>query len=572
MPLANWEIADLFDELADLLEIEDSNPFRVRAYRNAARTVREHPQSFAALVDAGKPLPKLPGIGKDLASKIVEAATTGKLEALEEVATRTPPALSDLMKIQGLGAKRVKALYHELEIRSLEDLRRALDNGKIHTVRGFGPKTEELIRERLPQALGEERIGLAAAEGLAAPLVEYLRASNGIEALEIAGSYRRRRATVGDLDVVAAARDGAAVIERFADYDAVDRVLSKGSTRATVRLVSGLQVDLRVVEPKCFGAALVYFTGSKQHNIELRKIAIAKGYKLNEYGLFEDERLVAGKTETEVYKKLGLVLVPAELRENRGEIEAARNKQLPKLVTLDDLRGDLHCHTNASDGRDTLERMARAAAERGYEYLSINDHSQRLTVAHGLDAKRVLAQIKAIDKLNAKLDGLVILKSIEVDILEDGALDLPASVLDALDFTVCSVHSQFELPRAKQTERILRAMDDPHCNVLAHPTGRKLGERKPVDVDLETILEGARERGCVLEINAHPERLDLDDEACRLAKQIGCKLSLGTDAHAAADLDYMRYGLDQARRGWLEPGDIVNTLPLAKLMKVLART
>ncbi|MDH5308337.1 MAG: DNA polymerase/3'-5' exonuclease PolX [Gammaproteobacteria bacterium] len=572
MPVHNSDIADFFATLADLLEIEGANPFRVRAYRNAAATVRSHPRRMADLIDEGMDLAELPDIGDDLAGKIQTIVETGRLPLLDEVAQRTPVELSDLMAIEGLGAKRVRRLYDELGIRSVEDLRRAADSGAIRELPGFGPKTEEAIRKRVEAHAGRERrMKLADAEDVADALVHWLAGCDGVREVVVAGSFRRRRETVGDLDVLVTASKGAPVMQRLADYDEVDEIVSSGKTRSTVRLHAGLSVDVRVVPQVSYGAALVYFTGSKSHNIALRKRGMRKGYKVNEYGVFKGERRVAGQTEASVYAKLGLPLIPPELREDRGEIDAARRGRLPKLVTLEDIRGDLHCHSKATDGRDTISRMAEAAKERGYEYLSINDHSKHVSVAHGLDRKRLLAQVRAIDRLNAKLDGIVVLKSVEVDILEDGSLDLPDDVLKELDFTVCAVHYQLRLTRRKQTERILRAMDNPYFNILAHPTGRLINRRDPCELDLERLLEAAHERGCIFELNAHPDRLDLNDEACRLAKDIGVGIAVATDAHSVDGLDTMRYGIDQARRGWLEKKDVVNTLSLAALQKRLRR-
>jgi DNA polymerase (family 10) len=356
---------------------------------------------------------------------------------------------------------------------------------------------------------------------------------------------------------------------RIVRYGEVAEVEAQGSTRATLRLRNGLQVDVRVVPAAAFGAAWHYFTGSKAHNIAVRRLAQARGLKLSEYGLFRGGKRVGGRTEAEVYSAVNLPWIAPELREDRGEIDAARRGELPELLRLEDLRGDLHCHSRATDGHDTILDLARAAAARGYEYLSINDHSRHVTVAHGLDRKRLLAQVRAIDRLNAKLDGVTVLKSVEVDILEDGRLDLPDDVLKELDFTVCAIHYGFGYGRAKQTARVLRAMDNPHFSILAHPTGRLINAREPMQLDLERVLEAARERGRILEVNAQPQRLDLDDKACRLAKEIGVKLAVSTDAHRVADLALIRFGVDQARRGWIEASDVVNTRPLKKLLKLL---
>ncbi len=572
MPVRNAEIADLFDELADLLDIEGANAFRVRAYRNAARTIRGHAKSMAELVAAGADLSELPGIGKDLAAKIETIVATRRLPLLEEVAARTPRALSELMKIGGLGPKRVKALYRSLKVRSLDDLRRAAIAGRIRELPGFGAKTETLIREGIERRVAlESRMSLKAAEEIAGPLVAWLERCPGVKRVAVAGSYRRRKETVGDLDILVTATRDSPVIDRFAHGEDVAEVVSRGKTRSTVRLRSGVQVDLRVVPEVAYGAALQYFTGSKDHNIAVRKIAAKKGLKINEYGVFRGSKRVAGRTEAEVYAEIGLPVMPPELREDRGEVEAARKGKLPELVELEAIRGDLHCHTSASDGHDSLEVMARAAAARGYAYVSVNDHSKHVTVANGLDEKRLRAQLDAIDALNERLDDIVVLKSVELDILEDGSLDLPNRILEKLDFTVCAIHYQLGLSRESQTERVLRAMDNPHFSILAHPTGRLINDRPAYAIDLEKIMRGAKERGCYLELNAQPSRLDLTDEACRLAKELRLKIAISTDAHSGGDLDLMRFGIDQARRAWLTADDVVNTRDLASLRKLLAR-
>ena len=571
MAVHNTEIADMFEQLADLLEIREENPFRIRAYRNAARVVRAHPRSMAELVESGADLAELPGIGEDLAGKIATIVRTGKLPLLEQVSAKVPRPLVEMTRIEGLGPKRAKALYRALRIRSLEDLQRAARSGRIREIKGFGAKTEQLIGQRAERvAAAERRIKLADAEDIAGPLVEHLRAVQGVEAVEVAGSYRRRRDTVGDLDLlISAGSNAAGAMDEFVGYEDVVEVLAKGPTRATVRLRNGLHVDVRVVAPESFGAALHYFTGSKAHNIAVRKLAMDRGLKLNEYGLFKGDRRVGGRTEQEVFDAVGLPFMPPELREDRGEFEAARKKRLPALVAVDDMRGDLHCHTTATDGRDTLQAMARAAAARGYEYISANDHTKRVGIAHGLDRRRLLQQVRAIDRLNAKLQGIVVLKSAEVDILDNGSLDMPDAVLKELDFTVCAIHYGLNRSREKQTERILRAMDNPYFTILAHPTGRLINAREPCDIDLERVLVAARERGRIMEVNAHPDRLDLDDQGCRMAKEAGVRVAISTDAHRAADLDLMRFGIDQARRGWLEPDDVVNTRPLAELRRLL---
>ncbi len=572
MPVHNSEIADIFEKLANLLEIEGANPFRVRAYRNAARTIRSHKRSMTTLLDKGADLSLLPDIGDDLAEKIKTIVQTGQLPLLSEVEARTPAALGELLQIPGLGPKRVKALYEHLHIRSAEDVKRAARCGKIRQLPGFGEKTEQRIKERLEQFTGaEQRLKLITAEDFAESLLRYLKNVDGVRDAVVAGSFRRRKETVGDLDILVTATKGSPVMARFVDYDEVVEIVSQGKTRSTVRLRSGLSVDLRVVAQASYGAALVYLTGSKPHNIALRKLAIKRGYKLNEYGVFKGEERIGGKTEKSVYAAVGLPLIPPELRENRGELAAARKRRLPELIVIDDIRGDLHCHTSASDGRHSLRQMADAAIARGYAYMSVNDHSRHVTVANGLDARRLLRQIRSIDKLNDRLQGFRVLKSIEVDILDDGRLDLPDTVLKELDLTVGAIHYGFNLTARRQTDRILRAMDNPYFNILAHPTGRLINERAPYAIDLERIMDAAKDRGCVLELNAHPDRLDLGSEACQLASEKGVRIAISTDAHNASDLDYMRFGIDQGRRGWLEREDVVNTLPLAKLLKALRR-
>ena len=572
MPVVNSDIARSLDKLADLLELEGANAFRIRAYRNAARVVSELPRSVTEMAADGEDLAELPGIGKDLAGKVETLAAAGHVAVLDEIERRTPAGLLALLDVPGLGPKRARLLNEQLGIAALADLVAAAKAGKIRKIRGFGAKAEQrILQEAEKRAAVAPRIRRPIAEDIAKPLLRYLSEAEGIRQAAVAGSYRRCKETVGDLDIVAAAARGTGIIDRFLGYEDVAQILSRGPTRSSVVLRNGAQVDLRVVPEASYGAALQYFTGSKAHNIALRQIAATRGLKLNEYGLFEGTRRVAGRTEDEVYGYLGLRYIEPELREDRGEIEAARSDKLPHLVTLADIRGDLHVHTKASDGRGSLADMAQAARERGYTYLAITDHSKRVTIARGLDGKRLASQIDEIARMNETLSGIVVLSSVEVDILEDGQLDLPNSVLSRLDFAVGAVHSAFGLPREEQTERLLRAMDNPHLAVLAHPTGRLIGEREGCDIDLERVLSGARERGCVLEINGQPDRLDLNEWHCKLAKESGVKLVLSTDAHNSGELAFMRFAVEQARRGWLEPADIVNTRGLDELRAALRR-
>ena len=573
MPIHNADIAAVIEEIADLLEIQGENPFRIRAYRNAARQMEAMGVPAADMVAGGEDLTELPGIGDDLAAKIEEIVKTGKCKALEKLRAKLPPTITTLLKLPGLGPKRVKVLYDKLDIKTIAQLRAAVRAGKIHDLPGFGEKTEATIREALEQhAEAARRFKLAIAAQYAEPLKKYLEQTPGVQQVVLAGSYRRFKETVGDIDILVTATAPEKAMDRFTAYDEVKDVLAKGGTRATVVLKSGLQVDVRVVEQECFGAALQYFTGSKAHNIEIRRLAQERKLKISEYGVFRGEKRIAGDTEESVYRTVGLPWIAPELRENRGEIEAARAGKLPRLVERADLRGDLHAHTKATDGHNTLREMAEAAKAFGLEYLAITEHSRRLTVARGLDPQRLRRQINEIDRLNEKLDGITLLKGIEVDILEDGALDLPDEVLSELDLVVGAVHSKFNLQRAKQTERILRAMDHPHFTILAHPSGRLLDARAPYDVDMLKIIRQARGRGCFLELNAHPERLDLLDVHCQMAKDEGVLVAISTDAHGVRDFNNLIYGVGQARRGWLGKEDVLNTRPLKLLKPLLRRT
>jgi DNA polymerase (family 10) len=573
MPIHNADIAQVFGEIADLLEIQGTNPFRIRAYRNAARIVGELGRELSRAVAAGEDLTRLPGIGEDLAGKIRELVSTGRCQMLEKLHRDLPPAIGELLHVPGLGPKRVRALWHELEIQTAEQLCRAARDGRIRALPGFGEKTELNILRAVEARAGHiRRFKLATAAQYADALAAHLRQVPGVDQVAVAGSFRRARETVGDVDILVTAQAGSRVMDRFTGYDEVTEVLSAGPTRASVLLRCGLQVDLRVVEAASYGAALCYFTGSKAHNIVIRRLGQEMGLKINEYGVFRGSTRIAGETEESVYAAVGLPWIPPELREDRGEIEAARAGRLPRLVELADLRGDLHAHTKATDGHDTLRDMALAARARGLSYLAITEHSRRLAMAHGLDPQRLARQCDEIDRLNATLEGIVLLKGIEVDILEDGTLDLPDSALAQLDLVVGAIHSRFDLPRSRQTERILRAMDNPHFTILAHPTGRMIESRPPYDVDMLRIVRQARARGRFLELNAHPERLDLLDTYCMMAKEEGVAVAVSSDAHSALDFDNLRFGIGQARRGWLSAGDVLNTRTLPQLRRLLAST
>ncbi len=575
MPIHNNDVAGIFDELADFLEIKGENQFRVRAYRNAARTVSSLSRSVADLAAEEKGLDGIPGIGKDLADKIRTIVATKKLPLLEDMKKELPEGLSALMKVRGLGPKKIALLYKELKVASLDDLKRAATGGKIRELPGFSEKTELAILEELGRTEGAghgpARFKLAVAEQIVTPLFEDLKRAKGVERIEFAGSFRRRAETVGDVDILVAAGKSRDVVDRFVHYDDVSKVLAEGETKASVLLRGGLQVDLRVVPLVSFGAALHYFTGSKPHNIAVRLMGVKRKLKVNEYGVFRGKRMIAGRTEEEIYKLFGMPYIEPELREDRGELQAALKGRLPRLVRLEDIKGDLHSHTKDTDGHYTAVEMAGAAKKLGYEYLAISDHSKRVTMAHGLDAKRLAQSIKEIDKLNAKLKGITLLKSIECDILADGSLDLPDDILGELDLVLCSIHYNFNLSKEKQTERVLRALDNRLVNIFCHPSGRLINERPAYEIDMGKVMRAAVERGCYLELNSHPDRLDLDDVHCQAAKKMGLKVALSTDAHSLDDLSLMRFGIGQARRGWLEPADVVNTRGLSELRKLLKR-
>lgn len=574
MPVHNSDIARTLNKVADLLDIEGDNRFRIRAYRNAARTISGMSKDVSDMVASGEDLNALSGIGDDLAAKIKEIVNTGSLNQLEELQKDIPGELTELLQIANLGPRRVYVLHEALDVTNLDDLKQAAEDRKIRRLDGFGSKSENNVLsaiDRIETSGSSNRIPLHEAEQISTSLLEYLRQLKGVKECEVAGSFRRRKETVGDLDILVTCRKDTDVMKAFVDYEDVDRVLSRGKTRSSVVLRTGVQVDLRVVPQVAFGAALLYFTGSKSHNVALRKLAVKRNLKVNEYGAFKNDDRVAGRSEREMYELFDLSFIAPELREDTGEIKAAGKGRLPSLITLKDLRGDLQAHTTASDGLNTLEEMGRAAQERGHDYLAITDHSKRVSMANGLDEKRLARHIENIAQLNERFEGFRLLKSVEVDILEDGTLDLSDDILRELDIVVCSIHYNFNLSRKQQTRRVLKAMENPVFNILAHPTGRRIGQRGPYDIDLETIMKEARDNGCFLEVNAQPDRLDLKDSHCRMARDMGVKLSISTDVHSVDDLNVMQYGVWQARRGWLEADDVINTRPWSELKKLLRR-
>jgi DNA polymerase (family X) len=572
MLVQNAEIAAMFDQTAELLEIAGESPFRARAYRRAARVIDGLAQSVGSMISGGGDLAELPGIGKDLAGKIGDIVTTGHFELLDSLKKQLPGDLGDMAALPGLGPKRVKLLYDKLKVRTVDDLRRVLKNGRLAELRGFGPVSAKKLAAALEKPREQTRYRLSVAEAEAEALTAWLHGGGrGRGRVAVAGSLRRRRETVGDLDMLVTAKDGAAVGDRLAAYDSVAEVLAHGPTRTTVVLRSGMQVDVRAVPEESYGAALLYFTGSKAHNIALRGIAIAHGWKLNEYGLFSGRRRIAGATEEDVYGKLGLDFIPPEMREDRGEVALAEAGKLPRLVTVEDMRGDLHVHSDWTDGAAPIEAMAEAARALGYAYIALTDHSRRVAMAHGLDPARVSRQIKEIDRINGRLSGITVLKGIEVDILKDGDLDLPDATLAKLDVVVASVHSFFDLPRDAQTERVIRAMQNRHVSIIGHPSGRLIGSRPPFEIDMERVIAAARELGCCLEVNAQPDRLDLNDIHAHAAREAGVRLAVSTDSHSVAGFRNMRFGVDQARRAWLTADDVVNTRPLNELRRMLRR-
>lgn len=573
MPVSNKEITSILVEVADLLDLSGESPFRIRSYRNAARAINGMSEGIAKMAQNKSDIQNLPGIGKSIAEKIEEIARTGKLLQLEELRRKIPVTLIDIMKLDQMGPQRTKILYDELSIKTIDDLEKAALEGKIENLKGFGKKSSDhIIREikEFANKGGSTRIKLNEATELTAPLLKYL--SEKIKDITVAGSLRRGKETVGDIDIIGYSSNPSAAMDYFVKYEDVQRIISKGETRASVKLRSGMQVDLRIVEKKSLGAALLYFTGSKAHTIAIRRLAQEMDLKINEYGIYKEEKLIASNTERDMYGLLGLPYIEPELREDKGEIEAATKGELPELIKLEDIRGDLHSHTNETDGKFSLHEMVNAAQSKGYEYFAISDHSKRVAMAHGLDPERLAKQIMQIDDLNKNLKNFKIIKAVEVDILEDGTLDLPDSILKELDMVICAVHYNRNLSRQKQTRRILKAMENPFCNIIAHPTGRMIGKRNEFDVDMQVILREAKEKGIFPELNCNPARLDLSDIHLRQAKEMGLKVAVSTDAHSITNLENMKYGIFQARRGWLTRADVINTRSWAELKMLLKRS
>jgi len=569
--MKNKFVADTLYMVADLLDLKGEVFFKTRAYRMAAQTIEALDEDIETFVQQGT-LESIPGIGEALAKKITELVTTGKLHYLEELKKEVPSGLIDLLSIPGLGPKKVAAMYRNLGITTLKELQEAAAAGKLRALFGFGEITEKNILrgiQLLEKTSGRVLLSLAYKDGM--EYVAYLKTCKQVRNIDVAGSLRRMKETIGDIDILASSKDPEAVMEYFVSYPAVARVLAKGSTKTSVLLKDNLQVDLRVVEDKSYGAALQYFTGSKDHNVTLRNLAIRKGFKLNEYGLFDKdtEKFIVGKTEAEIYKKIGFPYIEPELRENRGEFEAAKKNQLPQLVGYDDILGDLHVHSEWSDGNDPIETIVQTAAERGYRFIGIADHSQSLKVANGLSEKRVTKKIVEIRQLRKKYPRITILAGTECDIKPDGTLDYSNKILKQFDYVIIGIHTAFKMEKSMMTKRITSAMENEHVDILAHPTGRLLGKRDAYEVDVDELIDTAKRTGTRLEINAFPERLDLDDVHVRQAKDHGVQISIGTDAHSIQHFDFMRFGIATARRGWLEKKDILNTLAPQDVLKTL---
>lgn len=572
--MENTEFAKIFWDLALLLELNEDNPFKIRAYQRAAQFIENYSGSIEKIYKDGgiKALQKLPGIGLHIAEKIEEYKKTKKVSAREKLLKKFPPKFLALLSVQGMGPKTAILLRKKLKIDSVEKLGKAARVGKLKGLPGLGEKKEQNILRGIEiKEKSKGRFLLSEAASYAQDLVEWLKKISACEKILPAGSLRRGAETVGDLDVLVAAQSSAAakIMNHFVKFKEVKEVLAKGETKSSVVLKNGMQADLRVVPSSSFGAAAHYFTGSKQHNIHIRQLGQKKGLKVNEYGIYKGKKQIAGATEEEMFKTFGLDYIPPELRENRGEWEAAKKHKLPKLIELKDIKGDLHIHSPASDGTASIEKLAETAKELGYEYIAITDHTVSTRVAGGLTAKEMLKNLEKIDKANAKIKGITILKGAEVDILPDGSLDYPDEVLKEMDVVLAAIHSRFKMPETEMTKRICKALQNKYVDILTHPTGRLIGERAAYAVNMEKVLKIAAASGKIVELNANPHRLDLTDAYCIKAKELGVKIAICTDAHSADNLYLMYFGVLTARRGWLEKKDVVNTLPLKSLFKLL---
>jgi DNA polymerase (family 10) len=565
--MKNKELADLFEKMADILEFKGENPFKISAYRKASRIIGDLTEDIEEIAERGE-LKNIPGIGEGMAQKIVEYLKTGRVSKFEEVRKGVSDELIAIMDIPGMGPKTLSMLHKEKGISNLSQLEKALEDGSLLGLFGIGEKKIENIKrgiQLLKQSQGRMNLGIAFP--VAKRIVETLRQKAGSKKIEWAGSLRRMKENIGDIDILATGPNKEKIIHTFTHLPEVKEVLASGETKASVIVEGGTQIDLRVVEEDSYGAALQYFTGSKGHNIHLRGIAKAKGLKINEYGVFKGKKKIGGIEEKDVYRSLGMDWIEPELREDRGEIEAAQKKGLPKLIQESEIKGDLHVHSKWSDGTSSIEEIAKAAQKMGYQYVAICDHTKSLKIAHGLDETRLLKQIEEIDRLNEKLKGFQVLKGTEVDILTDGKLDLSEKILEKLDLVVAAIHSGFKQDKVKMTKRIIQALENPHLDILAHPSGRLLGARDPYEVEIDELMEAAKKYGKALEINAYFERLDLNDIHCRKAKEMGIRVGIGTDSHHLDQMWMMSLGVAVARRGWLETKDVLNTLSLKEILK-----
>lgn len=574
--MENRDLAQIFKEIADLLEITGGNPFRIRSFRRAAQVIDNLNFSVQQALENGQrdKVESISGIGKGTLERIDEIIGTGDSTDHRKLLEKVPESLLPMLKIQNLGPKKIALFWKELGITDLDQLEKAAEEGKLRDLPRMGETSEaKILKAVREQRDTNQRFRLDDGREVSDSIISYLKKECEVIRIAAAGSARRWKETVGDIDILVSCRDAGQVIGCFVEHPDVKEILAQGDTKASVVLRRGLQADLRVLEDDSFGAAMQYFTGSKEHNVVLRERAKRRGLKINEYGLFriEDEEKLAGSEENEIYRQLGLKPIHPELRENRGEIEAAEKDQLPELIEEKDIRGDLHMHTTASDGRDSIQAMAEAGLERGYDYVAITDHSKALAMTGGLDEEELLEHCQAIDEINDEIQGIRVLKGIEVDILTDGDLDLSDEVLSQLDVVVASVHSRFNLTRKEMTQRMCRAASHPLVNILGHPTGRLLTRRKSYDLDIEDVIKACIDNHVALEINAHPSRLDLSDVHCRMARDMGALISINCDAHDANMFRYLTYGLHTARRGWLTAADVINTYPWRRLKKVLSK-
>lgn len=564
-------IAEIFFEIAEFLEMKGENPFKVRAYDKAARIIDGLTRPIEYYAEKGE-LESIPGIGKSIAEKIAEILKTSKCQYYEDLKKEFPPAILTLMNIQGLGPKKAYVLYKELKIGSVEELEKAAREGRLRDLKGFGKKTEENILKGIEMAKSQGgRLLIGGALPMAEEIIAHLKKLPEVRAISEAGSLRRRKETIGDIDILVASNDSKPIMDAFVRLPLVKEILAKGDTKASVLTTANLQVDLRVVSPESYGAALQYFTGSKEHNIKLRTMAEAMGYKINEYGVFrvKDNKKMAGETEESVYKVLDLQMIPPEIRESGEEIKAARKGEIPRLVELEDIKGDLHVHSHWSDGVNTFEELAEQAQSIGYEYVGLSDHSQSLKVAKGLTPERMKKQGKEVDELNKKFKNFTILKGVELDILSDGKLDFEDELLEKLDIVTASVHSHFKQDKKTMTDRLCSACKNPNVDIIGHPSGRIIGQREGYEVDWDDFLKTAAKTKTAVEINSFPERLDLRDIYCKELKDLGGKVAINTDAHNIHQFGWMKFGVSVARRGWLESKDVLNTYGKDKLMKWL---